>query len=218
MKKLLSIILACAIVPAFAKVESHWDGGRNTPVHRLTLNDEFGDVIVPNAPNALPLSTRQTCGQCHDYDTIASGWHFNMSCTNAAHGRRGEPWFLIDPLSGSQIPMSLRDWQGTHTPGQIGMTDWEWVYAFGRHMPGGDRADPKDLYAEGGPRARWDVSGPVEINCFACHSQNADYDHSEWVRLILRQNFRWAATGALGLGEIPAWALVLPTIGGCCAV
>ncbi len=64
MKKLLSIALACAVVPAFAKVESHWDGGRNTPVHRLTLNDEFGDVIVPNAPNALPLSTRQTCGQC----------------------------------------------------------------------------------------------------------------------------------------------------------
>ena len=79
MKKLLSIILACAVIPVFAKVESHWDGGRNTPVHRLTLNDEFGDVIVPNAPNALPLSTRQTCGQCHDYDTIASGWHFNMS-------------------------------------------------------------------------------------------------------------------------------------------
>ncbi len=202
MKKLLSIILACAVIPVFAKVESHWDGGRNTPVHRLALNDEFGDVIVPGAPNALPLSTRKTCGQCHDYDTIASGWHFNMSCTNVVHGRRGEPWFLIDPLSGSQIPMSLRDWQGTHKPEQLGMTDWEWVYAFGRHMPGGDRADPKDIYAEGGPRARWDVSGPVEINCFACHSQSAEYDHSEWVRLILRQNFRWAATGALGLGEI----------------
>ena len=202
MKKLLSITLACAAVSAFATVESHWDGGRNTPVHRLALNDEFGDAIVPGTPNALPLSTRKTCGQCHDYDAIASGWHFNMSGTNTAHGRRGEPWFLIDPLSGSQIPMSLRGWQGTHTPGQLGMTDWEWTYTFGRHMPGGDRADPKDLYAEGGPHARWDVSGPVEINCFACHSQSTDYDHSEWVRLILRQNFRWAATGAIGLGEI----------------
>jgi LSD1 subclass zinc finger protein len=202
MKRLLSAIMALAAGAACGAVPSHWDGGRNTPVHRLALNDEFGDAIVPGAPGALPLSTRKTCGQCHDYDVISSGWHFNMSGTNAPAGRLSEPWFLIDPLSGSQIPMSLRAWDGTYKPKQLGMTDWEWVYAFGRHLPGGDIADPKDIYAEGGPNARWDVSGPVEINCFACHSQSKEYDQSEWTRLILRQNFRWAATGALGLGEI----------------
>ncbi|MDD4017027.1 MAG: cytochrome c3 family protein [Kiritimatiellae bacterium] len=202
MKRHLTFALALAAGAAFAAVPSHWDGGRNTPVHRLALNDEFGDAIVPGASGALPMSTRKTCGQCHDYDVIASGWHFNMSSTNAVAGRPAQPWFLIDPLSGSQIPMSLRGWPGTYRPKQIGMTDWEWVYAFGRHLPGGDIAAPADLYAEGGPRARWDVSGPVEINCFACHSQSKMYDHSEWTRLILRQNFRWAATGASGLGEI----------------
>ncbi len=202
MKRLITAVLVLAAGVTCAAVPSHWDGGRNTPVHRLALNDEFGDAIIPDSPNALPLSTRKTCGQCHDYDAIASGWHFNMSVTNGVAGRPAQPWFLIDPLSGSQIPMSLRDWPGTYKPGQIGMTDWEWVYAFGRHLPGGDIADPADIYAEGGPRARWDVSGPVEINCFACHSQSKAYDHSEWTRLILRQNFRWAATGALGLGEI----------------
>ncbi|MDD4101676.1 MAG: hypothetical protein PHU80_03475 [Kiritimatiellae bacterium] len=201
MKKLFYITLALAAAATFAAVESHWDGGRNVPVHRLALNDEFGDKIVPGAPNALPMSTRKTCGQCHDYDTIASGWHSNMSAAQEP-GRPAQPWFLVDPLSGSQIPMSLRDWPGTHKPSDIGMTDWEWVYAFGRHLPGGDIAEPEDLYAEGGPRARWEVSGPVEINCFACHSHSKAYDHSEWVRLILRQNYRWAATGALGLGEI----------------
>jgi hypothetical protein len=188
--------VACATGP------SHWDGGRNTPVHRLALRDESGEAIAPGDPLALPVSTRQTCGQCHDYDAIASGWHFNMSSTNAVSGRMSEPWFLIDPLSGSQIPMSLRDWAGTYKPKQIGLTDWEWVYAFGRHLPGGDIADPVDPYTEGGVRARWDVSGPLEVNCFVCHSQSKAYDHSEWVRLIARQNFRWAATGALGLGEV----------------
>ena len=202
MKRLLTTVFALAAGVACAAVQSHWDGGRNTPVHRLALNDEFGDAIVPGASDALPLSTRKTCGQCHDYDAIASGWHFNMSSTNAVVGRMAEPWFLVDPLSGSQIPMSLRSWSGTYKPQQIGMTDWEWVYAFGRHLPGGDVADPADLYAEGGPHARWEVSGPMEINCFACHSQSHAYDHSEWARLVLRQNFRWAATGALGLGEI----------------
>ena len=202
MRKLLITALVLTAVSLFAKVESHWDGGRNTPVHRLALNDEFGDPIVPDVPGALPLSTRKTCGQCHDYDAIASGWHFNMSSTNAVAGRLVQPWFLIDPLSGSQIPMSLRDWPGTYKPDQLKMTNWEWVNAFGRHLPGGDIADPVDIYAEGGSHARWEVSGPVEINCFACHSGSKEYDHSEWVRLILRQNYRWAATGALGLGEI----------------
>ncbi|MDD3544299.1 MAG: multiheme c-type cytochrome [Kiritimatiellae bacterium] len=201
MKRLLTTVLALASVAAFAAVESHWDGGRNVPVHRLALNDEFGDPIVPGAPGALPMSARKTCGQCHDYETIAAGWHSNMSSSREP-GRPAQPWFLIDPVSGSQIPMSLRDWPGTHKPGALGMTDWEWVYAFGRHLPGGDIAEPADFYAEGGPRARWEVSGPVEVNCFACHSQSAEYDHSEWVRLILRQNYRWAATGALGLGDI----------------
>ncbi len=202
MKRLLTAVMALASGVACAAGTSHWDGGRNTPVHRLALNDELGDAIVPGASDALPMSTRKTCGQCHDYDAIASGWHFNMSGTNAAPGRMSEPWFMIDPLSGSQIPMSLRAWGGTYKPKQLGMTDWEWVYAFGRHLPGGDVADPKDIYAEGGASARWDVSGPAEINCFACHSQSKAYDHSEWTRLILRQNYRWAATGALGLGDI----------------
>ena len=202
MKRLLTLTLALAAGWACASSTSHWDGGRNTPVHRLALKDGYGDDISPGDHHALPLSTRQTCGQCHDYDAIASGWHFNMSDTNVAPGRLTEPWFLIDPVTGSQIPMSLRNWSGTYKPSQLGMSNWEWTYTFGRHLPGGDIAEPADLYAEGGAGVRWDVSGPVEINCFVCHSRSHAYDHSEWVRLIARQNFRWAATGALGLGEV----------------
>lgn len=200
MKNLLLAVVAAASA-SFAAVPSHYDGGRNTPVHRLALNDEFGDTIVPDSPGALPVSTRKTCGRCHDYDTIAKGWHFNMS-TAEAIGRPSQPWFLIDQVSGSQVPMSLRTWPGMYKPAQLGMSNWDWVYTFGRNLPGGDIADPADLYAEGGPHARWEVTGPVEINCFACHSTDKAYDHSEWARLISRQNFRWAATGALGLGEV----------------
>ena len=202
MNKLLTTMLALAAGWACADVPSHWDGGRNSPVHRLALKDEAGDTISPGDANAMLVSTRQTCGQCHDYDKIASGWHFNMSSTNACAGRPSEPWFLVDPVTGSQIPMGMRGWAGTYKPASLGMSNWEWVYTFGRHMPGGDAADPEDLYAEGGANARWDVSGPIEVNCFACHSRSHAYDHSEWVRLIARQNFRWAATGALGLGDV----------------
>jgi hypothetical protein len=202
MRNLLLIALTLVAGSTFASVESHYDGGRVLPVHRLALNDEFGDTIVPGAHNVLPVSTRQTCGQCHDYDKIAGGWHFNMSNTNAVSGRPAQPWFLIDSVSGSQIPMGLRNWPGLYKPSDIGMSNWQWTHTFGRSMPGGDVSDPADIYAEGGPHARWEVTGPMEINCFACHSTDKAYDHSEWARLVTRQNFRWAATGALGLGEV----------------
>jgi hypothetical protein len=202
MRNLLLIALTFVTGSTFASVESHYDGGRVLPVHRITLNDELGDLIVPEAQNVLPVSTRQTCGQCHDYDTIACGWHFNMSRTNAVAGRPAQPWFLIDSVSGSQIPMGLRDWPGLYKPSDIGMSNWQWTHTFGRNMPGGDVSDPVDVYAEGGPHARWEVSGPMEINCFACHSTDKAYDHSEWARLVTRQNFRWAAAGAVGLGEV----------------
>jgi len=202
MKQGMTIAMALAAGLGFATLEPHWDGGRNMPVHRLALNDAFGDTIVPTSQTALPISTKKTCGQCHDYETIAAGWHFNMSRADAPAGRPAQPWFLVDAVTGSQIPMSLRNWPGLYSPSQLGMSNWEFVLAFGRHLPGGDIADPADIYAEGGPRARWEVSGPIEINCFACHSTDKEYDHSEWVRLISRHNFRWSATGALGLGEV----------------
>ncbi|MFO7936036.1 MAG: cytochrome c3 family protein [Kiritimatiellia bacterium] len=195
-------LLITAVTAAFGVVPSHWDGGRNTPLHKLALRDSFDDEILPNSPTALPLSTRNTCGQCHDYETISSGWHFNASSTNVCPGRISQPWFLIDKTTGSQIPMSLRSWDGLYEPDDLNMTDWEWVHAFGRHLPGGDIAEPEDIYAEGGPNARWEVSGKLEINCFACHSHDKLYDHSEYVRLMARENFSWAASGALGIGDI----------------
>lgn len=198
------ITLAMTLAAGFglaAPVPSHYDGGRTVPVHRLALNDEFGDTIMPGTPNALPVSTKQTCGQCHDYETIAQGWHFNMS-TAKEIGRQGQPWFLIDRVSGSQVPMSLRNWPGLYKPSQLGMSNWEWVYSFGRNLPGGDIADPADSSAPDGTNSHWNVTGPVEINCFACHSTDKAYDYSEWVRLMYRRNFRWAATGALGLGDV----------------
>ncbi len=211
MKTFLITTLALgAAVLARGAVDSHWDGGRNTPVHKLTLLDKFNDTIDPASPNALPVSTRNTCGQCHDYAKISGGWHFNSSGDAVCSGRFSEPWFMIDRKSGSQIPMSLRNWEGVYKPGELGMTNWEWVYAFGRHLPGGDIAEPEDIFDEAGPNARWEVSGKLEINCFACHSRSDLYDHSEFVRLIKRENFAWAASGAFGLGDVEGMGSRVP--------
>jgi len=71
-------------------------------------------------------------------------------------------------------------------------------------MTGGGIAEPKD--GEATPGSRWDVSGRIEINCMGCHNGTSLQDHSEWTKQVLRENFRWAATAAAGLGEVGGMA------------
>jgi hypothetical protein len=60
------------------------------------------------------------------------------------------------------------------------------------------------------PDSRWNVSGLLEINCLACHSGAPNQSHSEWAKQIYRENFRWAATAASGIGEVGGMASRLP--------
>ncbi|MBQ9431312.1 MAG: hypothetical protein IJU44_07155 [Kiritimatiellae bacterium] len=207
MKQFTFYALAFAAATAGAAVPSHWDGGRVPPVHRLTVKDVMGDEVVPSDPNALPVSTRQTCNMCHDYEVIASGWHFNAGDTNACPGRMSEPWFAIDPSTGSQIPVSQRGYPGTFTPEAIGMGSFEFTHTFGRNFPGGGIGEPD---AEGLLSGRWNVSGPLEINCFACHDQSGFYDHSEYVKQVVRENFAWAMSAAMGWGNVDGMGERMP--------
>jgi hypothetical protein len=60
------------------------------------------------------------------------------------------------------------------------------------------------------PESRWEVSGVLEINCMGCHNAARIQSHSEWAKQIMRENFRWAATAASGLGEVGGMASRLP--------
>ncbi|MBI5687033.1 MAG: hypothetical protein HZC54_18335 [Verrucomicrobia bacterium] len=183
-----------------------WDGGRTVPVHRIPLNDCEGEGIVPCMRSAKPVSMSKTCGTCHDYAKISAGWHFNSSSGKVPAGRPGEPWVLVDGLTGTQLPLSYRGWAGTWNPAAVGMTPWDFTKQFARHMPGGDTGEPADVFSPGDSHARWTVSGKLEANCFACHNGSHAQDHSEWVRQIGRENFAWAATAASGLGEVGGMA------------
>ncbi len=141
---------------------------------------------------------------CHDYGKVSGGWHFNSSSGKVPAGRPGEPWVLVDSLTGTQLPLSYRGWSGTWNPSAIGMTQWDFTKQFARHMPGGDTGEPADCFAD--PHARWTVSGKLEANCLACHNGSHAQDHSEWARQIGRENFAWAATAASGLGEVGGMA------------
>lgn len=186
----------------------HWDGSHATPLHRLPVMDEENQKILPTYRDAMPISMRNTCGPCHNYETVSSGLHFNASQPGSDPGRAGEPWIWLDEQLGTQLPLSYRGWTGTWNPDDIGLTPWRFTQLFGRHLPGGDVAEPEDILAD--PNSRWDVSGVVEVNCMGCHNAAPDQDLSEWAKQIARENFRWAGTAASGLGRVGGMASRLP--------
>lgn len=185
-----------------------WDGSRSLPVHRISLFAEDGQKIDPVYPRGMPFSTRKTCGSCHDYEKISTGWHFNYGGTNAPKGRGGQPWILMDKATGTTLPVAGRGWANTWKPQAVGMTPWDFVMSFGRHLPGGGPGETEDSPDD--PVARWTVSGKLEINCLACHSGSQFHDHSEWAKQIARQNFRWAAVASSGLADVGGMASRLP--------
>ncbi|HPW17036.1 MAG TPA: hypothetical protein PLP83_01505 [Candidatus Aminicenantes bacterium] len=185
--------------------QTAWNGDRTVPVHLIPLRDENDELIVPTETDPRPYSARFTCGPCHDYSAVAAGWHFGGTAA-AGDGRPGEPWILSDPRTGTVLPLSYRAWPGSYGPEALGLSAWDFTLLFGRHMPGGGPAEPSDKEALAHPEARWNVSGKAEANCLACHNRSGRQDHSEWAKQVLRENLRWAATAAGGLGEVGGMA------------
>lgn len=184
------------------------DGNRTRAVHTIPLYDENYREIRPDDEMAMPFSTKNTCGDCHDYDKIAMGRHFNSSMDVTDPGRPGEPWVLVDENAGVQLPLSYRGWPGTWKPQDVGMTEWDFVKTFGHKLPGGDMGEKEE--ATPNPKARWEISGKLEINCLACHNTSDEENISEWAIQVGRENFRWAATGASGIGSVLNMASRLP--------
>ncbi len=179
-------------------------------VHRLTLYDADGRAISPTDADPQPYSPRVTCGKCHEYARISSGWHFNATRSEIPPGRPSEPWILFEPRLGLQLPMSHRGWFGTSLPGAA-LSAWQMTQRFGRHMPGGGEAELTVAETEASSeKARWQLAGTREIDCMTCHSQSAAYDAAEAARQIAAQNLRWSATAALGLAAIRGEVKAVP--------
>ena len=71
----------------------------------IYLRDADGGIINPlTGENAdQPFSTRQTCGACHDYERITSGYHFQQGWDRVRDDFSSEkPWVLSDGMMGKQ--------------------------------------------------------------------------------------------------------------------
>ena len=199
----LAALLAAA--PVYASGLLRTDS-RTPYVHRLTLYDKDGDAISPEDEPANPYAPARTCGRCHPYDDISHGWHFNAKLPQ---GRAGEPWIFVDERIGVQLPLSVRGWPGTFAPSELAVTPWKFVQLFGRHYPGGGMGE---MFSEkpADPKARWSISGALQIDCMLCHSAGPWYDACERAHQIERQNFRWVPTAASGVGIVRGDARKVP--------
>ena len=183
------------------------DGNRSGPVHLFHLKDETGMKIRGDDKNPQPFSIKQTCGECHNYEEISHGWHFNAHDTTVESGRPGEPWVLVDSKSRSQIPVTARSWKGTYAPEDVGISPWEFMQKFYSHFPGGSYGEMEADNPEEG--IRQGISGKYEINCLACHNKSSFEDQSLAALQVARQNFRWVPTASSGLGHVKGVALSL---------
>jgi len=222
---LMSPSLTAAEESAETLLGDESDGSRAQPNHLIELfpedvdPDSFefikGDKIDPDIDESskvlLPFSTKWTCGECHNYNIISKGWHFNAADPNVLPGRPGQPWIYFDARLATQIPLSHRPWRGTYRPSQVGLTDREFVKIFGRHMPGGGVGEHEADNTE--QKMRQYISGKLEANCLACHNADPGQDQGSsygYAIQVARGNCRWAAAASSGFVSVTGSAEDMP--------
>jgi hypothetical protein len=181
-------------------------------IHHVFMYDPNPDDaarIKPTDEAPMPFSTRNTCGHCHEYAQVSSGWHFSAFGGSVPAGRAGEPWVTWNRRAGVQLPVSDRGWAGTYKSAEIGLSPWQFIQKFGRHFPGGGIAEA-GADKDKDPKARWMVSGKLEVNCLACHTTDPASDMTFWFPQLAQQNFMWATTAVSGFAYVKGATKGLP--------
>lgn len=211
----LSVVTSLVLGPAWgqstpegARLGDVGDGSRAGALHHIRLYTEDGFPILPGVNSEKPFSTFVTCGQCHYYEHVEKGWHFNP-VVDSNDLRTGEPWIYWDCATATQIPLSMRAWPGAFDPHDIGLTDWWFTRVFGRHMAGGGPGvqNPDE---DPNPEDRWAASGDLQVNCLSCHDGETLHDQAVYAREVAKENYRWAATATSAFATVDGEASKLP--------
>jgi thiosulfate reductase cytochrome b subunit len=206
------IMLAAGLVYLAAPVQA-----QEPSIHpTFLLLDENDENVLDSG---LPISTMESCGQCHDTEYIEShSLHTDAglsTMTTPGQTSSGRVWDMSDGLFGK--------WDAGYyrylTPNgddllDLGLADW--LRTIGLRHPGGG---PAVRSADGTPLAElpvtpgdpttyvldpetnqpvawdWQESGTVEMNCFLCHLDQPDNE----ARMAALQagRFNWANTATL---------------------
>lgn len=193
----------------------------------IFLKDEDGkNVLSTNKA----ISTRQTCGACHDYAFITDSFHFQQGKNEMNPGlMKGHGFAGFNTSPGmfgkfSILPNRQLTPVGVADPGDVDLTQPEWLTKCGVcHTGGGisefDLHGHRLLTADAklhGPldpsytiRDRitgkvvpwdWQKSGITEADCFICHAPKAS--RGDRREVVAAGNFRWANNATLAKSDI----------------
>ena len=172
-------ILAITGLLALAFAFSYQPALAQSPLHpTFPLLDVDGNNVLESGE---PISTMQTCGQCHDTAFIESH-SFHAQVGQDEQPQSGRPWDTGTGLYGRWNPITYG------YVGSDGLSTQEWIETIGlRHVGGGPATD------EG-----------LEMNCFLCHL--TEPDNQARTESLEAGDFSWANTATLALTGIVAEA------------
>ncbi len=168
-------------------------------IHHIDLYDINNRKITPESDQ--PYSPSNTCGRCHDYSAISHGWHFNAVMNDSVDGRPGEPWIWTDARTGTQLPLSYRDWKGSFDPAELGISRWEMTHQFGSRLAGGGVAIAPEDDAKTPNAAKTDTAKSEAATSDAGDQADAkadasDEDESPATQTAVKPN-RWPLSGSI---------------------
>ncbi|RME05372.1 MAG: hypothetical protein D6803_09060 [Anaerolineae bacterium] len=209
---LILMIASAALGVGLARAR-HAAQPQSQPGSRLHPAFALLDINGQNVlQSGAPLSTMQTCGQCHDTDFIAShSFHTDLGLSDY------QPGTGLDASPGAFGKWDPLTYRYLSQPGdeRLDLGTPEWLMTVGlRHVGGGPAATARDgsalealppdaanpetaiLNPDGSTQAwDWQQSGTIEMNCFLCHTANPDNEAR--TAAIQNGDFAWANTATL---------------------
>ncbi len=164
-----------------------------SPIHpAFALLDANGENVLASA---APLSTMQTCGQCHDADFIVShSYHADVGLSD--YSPSPESWNASPGMFGQWNPLTYR-YLSQESDERLDLSTAEWIMLYGERFASGGPAEssrsgeplsslipsasnPESSYLDpdtGNAQAwNWASSGTIEMNCFLCHAAKPNND------------------------------------------
>ncbi len=199
----------------------------------IFLYDKDAEEINPMTGDNInsPFSTVMTCGSCHDYDEITSGYHFQMGWDVVDDNfgvAEGRPWEISNGMLGKWCPMYLRQMakKENESADAIDLTIYEFIksakssgssISCGACHPGGggleyDREGNRyDEYLAENPELRDELDGDYyKSNWDKSGVVEADcfichlegYNFDERAFQLTQGNFKWAVVVGTRIGFV----------------
>lgn len=183
-----------------------------SPIHpTFALLDENGEHVLKSNK---PISTMQTCGQCHDAEYIVShSYHADLGLSDYKETK--DSWNASNGLFGKFDPIANR-YLSQKDDALLDLTTPDWLMTFGWRVPGGGpavnsrsgqplvslkpnaknpEASAYDAASDSFTAWDWKQSGVIEMNCFLCHTANPN--NKVRTEIIEKGEFGWANTATL---------------------